>query len=145
MPRTDELGNLTLVEQEALKTLAARLLRADLASAAEAMARITLLWLDWMDRWEGRASEPMRCETDEVQHQAIASAGKSRSVAPDEEAYDPEVHHALAVLRSSYCRLAVCEFLLDLARTNGITDSERRYLSFVRSRLESAGHAGPYR
>lgn len=143
MARTTELVNLTPSEQDALTTLAIRLLRADPASAPGAMSHVTLLWFDWRDRWQDHVPSPI--PMDPVPHTAPSGVASMERVALDDVEPGSAIDAALTILSSSPHRLVVCEFLLELARSNGVSDRERQFLAFVGQRLTGAVRTGPYR
>jgi hypothetical protein len=145
MIREDRMDELTVDEQTALQVLLNRLLRADPAAAARAMSRITLLWFDWMDRWEGTAAAPMKCKTADAGKPVLQQKRKRRKKPLDDDEVGPAVCMAIAVLRPSHARASVNEFLAEVAEVNGVTSEEERFLDYVRESLEKSGSHGPYR
>ena len=126
-----ELGALDAREQEAMFWLCARLLQMDWPVRMENRERLTLLWLDWRDRWEDASSD--------LPGNQLERAAAEIERGPPPGRGDQRTRAAVDVLQASGRGLAVIRFLFDLARENGINEAEDAFLRELREHLERVG------
>jgi hypothetical protein len=119
-------------EQKALFHLCSRLLDLDWPVSLVNHERLTLLWLEWHDAYQGSTVNPPAATV-----AALTDSPRSLPPAPvrKRSQQDEASLEALAVLRNCPHRLEVLQFLKHLAKDNELTEREATFLSMVEQNL----------
>lgn len=145
MEQQSKMQELNANEQTALFRLCSHLLDLDWPVSTDNQSRLTLLWLDWRDRWlESTTSTP------EVGISTLADPehledDRARARAEQPPEVDQQTAAAIITLRGSPCHIEILRFLQQLAQENGLNQKEEIFLRYVKEQLEGSFSKGVYR